>query len=203
MVGSFFFVYSDNSVIKSGVEQPLFLWWLQQVSFWSTSWRRRLEQRPQQEAERPIRKIFGPRAAASQQHTGVGTGTQQGCVWIFPWSAGPGESPCAYVKCLFCIFPFLSFSINSRPGCGAVDISEVHEGKFSEKRLQPQQSFEVNGSASLTRLATSRTIKPYLYGFRPRPHPRVSCGTKRSHWWTAFGVDISNLGRRMCFGVGR
>ena len=105
-------------MIKSGVEQPLLLWWLQQVSFRSTSSCRRLEQRPQQEAERPIRKIFGPRAAASQQHTGVRTGTQQGCVWIFPRSPGPGESPCAYVKCLFCVFPFLSWQRPSILGQG-------------------------------------------------------------------------------------
>ena len=39
------------------------------------------------------------------QCTGIQTGTQQGCVRIFPWSPGAGESLCTHKKCLLCVFP--------------------------------------------------------------------------------------------------
>jgi len=48
-----------------------------------------------------------------------------------------------------------------------VAISKARVCKFSEKHSQPQESFEVSGSASLYPLATSTTFKAYLYVFRP------------------------------------
>ena len=47
-------------------------------------------------------------------------------------------------------------------------------------------------------LATSTTVKAYLYIFCPRPHPRVSWGKKRrSAWCTALGEKTSNFGLGM------
>ena len=56
-------------------------------------------------------------------------------------------------------------------------------------------SFVARGSAALNRLATSTTVRAYLYVLRLT----LSCGRKRrSAWRTSFGVAMSNFGRGMC-----
>ena len=60
--------------------------------------------------------------------------------------------------------------------------SKARDRKCFEKRSRLQQSFEVKGSASLKQLATSTTVKAFLYVFRLLPRPGVSCGKKGSAW---------------------
>ena len=98
--------------------------------------------------------------------------------------------------------------MNSRPGstCKSCGHFKGPRLKIFFKALATSaESFEVKGSASLKRLATSTTVKAYyLYVFLPRPrHTESFWRKRRSAWWTTFGVDTSNLGRGMCFGAGR
>ena len=61
---------------------------------------------------------FGRPLPLGQPMTGIQTGTQQGCVRIFPWSPGPGESLCTHEKCLLWVFPshWWQYPLTHTPG---------------------------------------------------------------------------------------
>ena len=170
------------------------------VLLWG-EWLRCWEKRSQQEAEPPIRKIFGLRAAAFQQHTGFRTGAQQGCGWIFQRSLGPGESPCAHVRSLSLCF---SICLVTGPMRGqghpeaVVAISKDLDFKYFESARNLSRFFR-GQLFSFSETAGNTNNSQSIYVFR---RPWESCGKKRSAWWTAFEVDTSNLGRGMCFGAG-
>ena len=109
-------------------------------------------------------------------------------------------------ECCFVFFiSLVTAPMNSRPGtlAKALTISKACVCKlmFWKALATLAESFEVNGSASLKRLATSTTVKAYLYVFRPRPRPTVSCRRqKRSAWRFA---QTHRWGEECVFGAGR
>ena len=74
---------------------------------------------------------------------------------------------------------------------------------FSKAFATLADSFDVRASAALLRLATSATVKAYLY-LAPAPSAQGVVGQKRrSARCTAFGEKTSNFGRRMWRGGGK